>query len=1459
VIGLGNGGISDIFNDLLGINLDNPEVCNISTMTCDLSKDPTVLKNITATCIVGKVIQSDLKICEVDLIDPETEEGPGGDIQVKNLPMCVSTSCPDGLILEQFLADGALQTLLEGIEGGNQVKEFIPTSLLMGECSTEVSPSFVSQLPLLPSSSSLSAPSTMTDYWSSVPIDILEGHTSWVWSLQFSPKERWLASAGSDNAIILWDLAGGAEVTKIPLAHISTITSLEFSPDGTKLVSGSKDNTLKVWNVGIDGALSLNNTLSGHTALVYAVKFSHDGKYVASGGYDDTIRIWNVTDGGMLQTLTGHTGYIYSLAFAPNGNLLGNILASGSHDNSIRIWNLDNGTEISSATGHISAVISVDFSHDGSQLASGSRDNSIKIWNLTNFKLVPDQNITEHTNWVHSVKFSPDGKYLASGSWDTTVKLWERNNDYSLAKTFYGHTSHINSIDFSLDGQKIASGSWDKTIRIWATTCGPGYYGSHQNCTKCANGTYADKADMNSCMPCAPGTVQKYEGATDCKTCSAGTYQPLEGKTQCEECRAGGYCDSTKAGTCDGGFTPCPPGMFSNTTGEFEESCVPCPPGTFSNSTTGIEACFECHHLLGSEENSTKCPFCANKYYLNVPNVPYENLIENPANFCLPCPDNAICNRNTTIETIEGIAGFWRDSNQTEEFYKCSNITEICLGGTSCAKGYSGVLCEVCKDKNEYFNSSEGECTECPQFARLGYFGIAVGVFCILFFIAKNNMHRYARIRCFFARAYCISTIIGLQAKIKILVSFYQVVVTIQPIYGVRMHNDFTWWFSIFNVLNFGLAETFGIPDICFGQMKERLLISAGWPFALAIFLVSGIFVYTIVINMRRIKRKELFVRFLSLSLHGVIIIFYLVLPSVSRKIFDARTCRSFYSNDSKNELNSYLIADWSIKCEKGTEEYESITKVFWALFAIWPVTVPILALGLLLYIRSSVRSDSITHLAQACQFLWFDYDRRMMFWEVLDMIRKISLTGLIIFVDTEEGADKILRLVIATGICIVYGTILSHARPYKRKDNLQLAILSNMLLTCCFLVGIIIHQCKEGEDDNCKKLFGLSNSYQATSISYQATLLAVILTAAMLILFVLSIFIQSVNEIKTHIVRLISTNDKPNMSLPGECKYHFFMSHTWASGQDKVHKIARMLNLYVREVKIWLDVDQLENLNNLEDEVVKCAHFILFYSKDVFNSVNCRREILMAMEADKPITVLYEANDYPGDIVFMMKEKLRESSQGDPNATKMMSYIFAEEPIMWISDGIQFSFESIKLITGRLLKSLPFYKRNPGLLTRGLNIVSIIKPTEVLSPLYILYCDMNDRACHLAETLAQECNTNVQASKINLMKSYEQYDNEEYVMLVYLNKDAFRVDGDMLHQSVKYAMDHHINLVLVHERDGQRGGCAFREIVAQTPEYLKKAPYNIYSEDIAVSLYTTKEYDYISLCQLLSRVGVNT
>ena len=54
----------------------------------------------------------------------------------------------------------------------------------------------------------------------------------------------------------------------------------------------------------------LRETLKGHTGGAYSVAYSPDGKTLASGCGDKTIKLWDVATGKEQATLRGHTDWV---------------------------------------------------------------------------------------------------------------------------------------------------------------------------------------------------------------------------------------------------------------------------------------------------------------------------------------------------------------------------------------------------------------------------------------------------------------------------------------------------------------------------------------------------------------------------------------------------------------------------------------------------------------------------------------------------------------------------------------------------------------------------------------------------------------------------------------------------------------------------------------------------------------------------------------------------------------------------------------------------------------------------------------------------------------------------------------------------------------------------------------------------------------------------------------------
>jgi hypothetical protein len=120
-----------------------------------------------------------------------------------------------------------------------------------------------------------------------------------------------------------------------------------------------------------------------------------------------------------LLTLKGHTGFVLSVAFSPDGERI----ASGSWDRMVKVWDSSTGMELLPLNGHIGDVLSVAFSPDGKRIVTGSGDNTVKVWDSSmGMELLP---LKGHTGDILSVAFSPDGKRIVSGSADNMVKVWE--------------------------------------------------------------------------------------------------------------------------------------------------------------------------------------------------------------------------------------------------------------------------------------------------------------------------------------------------------------------------------------------------------------------------------------------------------------------------------------------------------------------------------------------------------------------------------------------------------------------------------------------------------------------------------------------------------------------------------------------------------------------------------------------------------------------------------------------------------------------------------------------------------------------------------------------------------------------------------------------------------------------------------------------------------------------------
>ena len=273
--------------------------------------------------------------------------------------------------------------------------------------------------------------------------------------------EGWLALGFSPLRVVTWAGSTGPQ----PIIQKGRPTSDDLLP----LVSGESDprmDRLKQWIVNLDSVDKPGRarSLSGHTGRVSSIVFAPDGRTLISGSIDGTIRFWDCWTGTETRKLAAHSGGVNSIVLSKDGK----VLASGSYDRSAKTWNAVSGDHIKSFHGSLSQIFSVALSADGATLVTASESGTVRIWSPYGHQL---NTIRGNGSGSWCLALSPDSETIASGTYSGTINLNKMETGEFIRSIEVGR-GVVMGLAWSPDGQRLISGSRNGPVNVWDVASG---------------------------------------------------------------------------------------------------------------------------------------------------------------------------------------------------------------------------------------------------------------------------------------------------------------------------------------------------------------------------------------------------------------------------------------------------------------------------------------------------------------------------------------------------------------------------------------------------------------------------------------------------------------------------------------------------------------------------------------------------------------------------------------------------------------------------------------------------------------------------------------------------------------------------------------------------------------------------------------------------------------------------
>jgi hypothetical protein len=258
----------------------------------------------------------------------------------------------------------------------------------------------------------------------------VNGGSTQMWDLAFSPNGKYLATAGDDGRVKIWTMSGSVPSAEGHVLTTSQQAYIAFSPDGKYLVEGSTCGEYVVYDAS---TFAMVGTLSGHLGDIQGVAFTSDSASVWAVDYDGVLTRHEIGTGSAPSVSVTTVGNGYTIAVSPVMPAGFQWLSVGYQDGTADIANvaLPMTTPVNVTVAPMGSVYSLSFSRDGATLAAGADDGTLAFFAIppsaTATPSGPSITIPDSADSplpIRAVRYSPDGKTLGVGA-GSTADAWK--------------------------------------------------------------------------------------------------------------------------------------------------------------------------------------------------------------------------------------------------------------------------------------------------------------------------------------------------------------------------------------------------------------------------------------------------------------------------------------------------------------------------------------------------------------------------------------------------------------------------------------------------------------------------------------------------------------------------------------------------------------------------------------------------------------------------------------------------------------------------------------------------------------------------------------------------------------------------------------------------------------------------------------------------------------------------